>query len=83
LARWRRLAPYGGQTVEISNFSKTKMAAAGILKTTKIAMSQQRIGRSSQNLARVCKMGLLTAQTVKKFEFQKSKMADGRQYENG
>jgi len=29
------LAPYGGQTVKISNFSKTKMAAAAILKNHK------------------------------------------------
>jgi len=64
------------------NFSKTKMAAAAILKTTKIAISQQRIGRSSRNLVRLCKMGLLTVQTVKKFEFPKSKMADGRHFEN-
>jgi len=34
-------------------------------------------------LARLCKIGLLTVQTVKKLEFPKSKMADGRQYENG
>ena len=27
------------------------------------------------------KMGLLTAPTIKKFEFQKSKMADGRHFE--
>jgi len=64
---------------------KNKMAAVVILKTTKIAISLQRIDRSSssRNLARLCKMGLLTVQTVKKFEFPKSKMADGRQYENG
>jgi len=29
------LAPYGGQTVKISNFSKTKMAAAAIVKNHK------------------------------------------------
>ena len=29
----------------------------------------------------LCKMGLLTVQTVKKFEFPKSKMADGRRFE--
>jgi len=29
------LAPYGGQTIKISNFSKTKMAAAAILKKHK------------------------------------------------
>jgi len=30
-----QIAPYRGQTVEISNFSKTKMAAAAILKNHK------------------------------------------------
>ena len=29
-----------------------------------------------------CKMGLLTARTLKKFEFHKSKMADGRHFKN-
>jgi len=76
------LAPYGGQTVKISNFSKTKMAAAAILKVTKIAISPQQFDRSLQNLARLCKIGLLTVLTVKKFEFPKSKMADGRQHKN-
>jgi len=57
------------------------MAAAAILKTTKIAISQQRIGRFSRNLAQVRKMGLFTVQTVKKFEFPKSKMADSRHFE--
>jgi len=73
--------PLQGQAVKISNFSKTKMAAAAILKNHKNRNITQRIGRSSQNLARLCKMGLLTAQTVKKIEFPKSKMADGRQYQ--
>ena len=39
-------------------------------KITKIAISQQRIGRSSRNFAWLCKMGLLTTQTVKKWNFQ-------------
>jgi len=38
--------------------------------------------RSSRNLARLYKMGLLTAQIVKKIEFPKSKMADGGHFEN-
>jgi len=43
-----QIAPYRGQTVEISNFSKTKMAAAAIMKNhKKIAISQQWIDRSS------------------------------------
>jgi len=58
------------------------MAAAAILKITKIAISQHRIGRSLQNLARLNKMRLLTIQTVEKFEFPKSKMADGRHFKN-
>jgi len=47
---------------------KSNVAAVVILKTTKIAISQQRFDRSSLNLAR--KMGLLTVLAVKKFEFQ-------------
>jgi len=70
------LAPYRGQTVKISNFSKTKMAAAVNLTITKIAISTQRFDRSLQNLAPLCKMVLLTVPTVKKFEFPKSKMAE-------
>ena len=50
------------------------MAAVAILKITKIAISHQRIDRSSRNLARLCQMGLITVQMVKKIEFQKSKM---------
>ena len=52
-------------------------------KPQKSRYHKQRIGRSSQTLAWLCNMGLLTAQTVKKFEFRKSKMADGRNLENG
>jgi len=58
------------------------MAAVAIVKTTQIAISQQRIDRSSRNLAPSYKMGLLTAQIVKKLEFPKPKMADGRHFEN-
>jgi len=57
---------YRGQTVKISNFFQTKMAAAAILKNNKNAISQQWIDRSSRNLGRLCKMGLFTAQTVPK-----------------
>ena len=45
-------------------------------------MSPQWFGRSFRNLVRWCQMGLLTAPTVKTFEFQKSNMADGRCFEN-
>jgi len=66
-----QIGPYRGKTVKISNFSKTKMAAAAVVKNDKkIAISQQRINRSSQNLVRLCKMGLLTAQTINKLNFQ-------------
>jgi len=58
------------------------MAAAAILKITKIAIYPQRFDQSLRNLVRWCKMGLLSALTVKKFEFHKSKMADGRHFKN-
>jgi len=58
------------------------MAAAAILKITKIAISLQQFDRSLRNLARLCKISLLTVLTVKKIEFPKSKMAEGGQYEN-
>ena len=58
------------------------MAAAAMLKITKIAIYPQRFDRSLRNVVRWCKMGLLTAPTVKKFQFHKSKMADGRHFKN-
>ena len=58
--------PFSGLTVKISNFWKSNMAAAAILKITKIAISQQRIDRSSRNLAWWCKIGLLSVHTVEK-----------------
>jgi len=76
----KQIGPLQGQTVKISNFSKTKMAAAAIVKIRKIAISPQRFDRSLRNLVSLCKMGLLTVLTVKKFEFGKSKMADGRHF---
>jgi len=57
------------------------MAAAAIMKITKIAISPQRFDRSLQNLASLCKMGLLTVLIVKKFEFPRSKMTDNRPFE--
>jgi len=41
-----------------------------IVKNTKIVISQQRFDRSLQNLVWRCKMGLLTAPTVKNFNFK-------------
>ena len=58
------------------------MAAAVIWNITKIAISPQGFDRSLRNLVHWCKMGLLTAPTVKKFEFHKYKMADGRRFKN-
>jgi len=51
-------------------------------KITKIAMYPQRFDRSLWNLVCWCKICPLTAQTIKKFEFHKSNMADGRHFEN-
>jgi len=48
------IGPYSGLTVKISNFWKFKMAAAAILKITKIAIFPQRFDRSSRNLVRWC-----------------------------
>ena len=59
-----------------------RMAAADMMKITKIAIYLQRFDRSLRNLVRWCKMGLLTAPAVKKFEFHKSKMADGCNFKN-
>ena len=58
------------------------MAAAAMLKITKIAIYSQRFDRSLRNLVGWWKMSLLTAPTIKKFEFHKSKMADGRHFKN-
>jgi len=46
------------------------MAAAAILKITKIAISLQQFDRSLRNLERLCKISLLTVLTVKKLNFQ-------------
>ena len=55
------------------------MAAADILKISKIAISPQQFDRSLRNLARLCKIVLLTVLVVKKIEFPKSKMAERKQ----
>jgi len=46
------------------------MAAVAILKIAKIAIYPQPFDRSLRNLVRWCKMGLLTAQTVKMLNFK-------------
>ena len=58
------------------------MAAAAIMKISKIVIYHQQFDRSLRNLERLCKIGLLTILAVKKFKFQKSKMADGRHFNN-
>ena len=57
------------------------MVAAATLKITKIAIYPQRFDRFLRNLVGWCKVVLLTAPN-KKFEFHKSKMADGRHFKN-
>jgi len=74
--------PTGGISLKFSIFQKPRWRRQPSLKITKIAISQHRIGQSLRNLARLYKMGLLTIQTVEKFEFPKSKMADGRHFKN-
>ena len=64
---------YGWRIVIISNFWKSKMAAAAVLKITKIAISPQRFDRSLQNLVRWCKVGLFTAPTIKNLNFTDSR----------
>jgi len=58
------------------------MAAAAILKISKIVISHQQFNRYLRNLARLCKITLLTVLAVEKFEFPKSKMADSRHFKN-
>ena len=82
LAREADWTSTGDSPLKFRFFQKTKMAAAAILKITKIAISPQRFDRSLRNLAPLYKMGLLTVLTVKKIEFPKSKMADSRHFKN-
>jgi len=56
------------------------MAAAAILEITETAKSPRQFDRSLRNLLQRGKMGLPTAATVKKLNFQKSKIADGRDF---
>ena len=53
------------------------MAAADMLKITKIAIYLQRFDRSLRSLVGCRKMALLTAPAVKNFEFHKSKSSYG------
>ena len=74
-ARWTLAAD---QPLKFQIFEYPRWRRPPSWKITKIAISPQRFDRS----LRWCKMGFLTAPTVKKFEFRKSKMADGRHSEN-
>ena len=70
---WWNLAHIGslqGIVSKNSNFWKSNMAAAAILKITKIAISPQLFDRSLRNLVWWCKMGLLTSPTVNKLNFK-------------
>jgi len=59
------------------------MAAAAILKITKIAVFPRWCKLPIfTKFGTVMQMGFLTSPTVKTFEFQKSKMAHGRHFEN-
>jgi len=69
-----------GHIVKIFQFFKNQDGGDSHLE--KSQKSRYRIGRSLRNLARLCKMGLLTIQTVEKFEFPKSEIADGRHFKN-
>jgi len=63
-------------------FEKQRWRRPPSWKITKIATSPQRFDQSLRNLVHWCKMAPLTAPTVKKFDYQKSKMADGRHFKN-
>jgi len=78
LAQWRTLAPYCGSTVKI--FLKIQDGTGGHLENHKIALSPQRFDRSLRNLVWWCKKGVSAALTVRKFEFQKIRMAEGRHF---
>jgi len=62
--------PTGDRRLEFRIFQKPRWRRPPSWKATKIAIWQQRIDRSSQNLAWLYKMGLLTAQIVKNLNFQ-------------
>jgi len=66
-------SPTADRPLKFWIFWKFKMVAAAILKITKIAISLQRFDRSLRNLVCWCKMGLLTAPTVKMSNFTNPK----------
>jgi len=63
--------PYRGQIAKNFEFLKISNGGGGHFENhEKIAISRQKIDRSLRNLARLCKMGLLTVQAVKIFNFE-------------
>ena len=58
------------------------MAAAAILKNHKNRDISVMVLPIVMKFGELMQMCPLTAQTIKKFEFHKSKMADGRHFEN-
>ena len=73
MAWWRILAPYSGPTNKINRiFEITDGGVNGggrHLENHKIAMSPQRFDGSLRKLVQRCKMGVLTAPTVKNLNF--------------
>ena len=65
-----QIGPIRGTDRQNFEFKKNKIAAAAILKISKIVISHQQFDRSLRNLARLCKTGLLTVLAVKKLNFQ-------------
>ena len=76
------MAPYSGATVKISNFWKSKMAAAAIFKITKKRDISAAVWPIFTKFGTLMQNGFLNAPIVKNFEFHKSQMADGRHFKN-
>jgi len=77
-AKWN---PTGDRPLKFRIFQKPRWRRPPSWKITNITISLPKFDRSLQNLVRQCKMGLLTAPTIKNLECHKSKMADGRHFE--
>jgi len=72
----------GNRPLKFRIFQKTKMAAAAILKTHKNRDITTTDWQIFAKFGTIMQMGPLTVQTVEKFKFPKSKMADGQHCEN-
>jgi len=73
--------PTGGISLKFSIFQK-KMAAVAILKNHKNCDITASDWPIFAKFGTIMQNGLLTIQTVEKFAFPKSKMADGRHFKN-